>query len=277
MNKSKTLFPPWQLNNWRQVDDSVRGGSSVSHLKSFGAQFNLGGEVSYREKSSNSSVDHPQAVEFSGMLDINTLGGAGFASQKFTYNPILTLPCKHYSGIRLQLLADENDEKTSPKPKEFTFTIATTPSKRMPNGRTASRVIWEANFQAPIGNVVGGEGASDSANIILPFSSFIATYRGRPVPPYGVARLEASSVTLGDDVGEEDRDLAAEVVYQDGGGAEVGTTAFFHTEHIFEVGLMCRSGFGKQAGVFSLRIMDIEAMVKLEDISIVPSNRMGRS
>ena len=31
----KSLFPPWNLPNWRQVDDSVRGGSSTSFLSEF--------------------------------------------------------------------------------------------------------------------------------------------------------------------------------------------------------------------------------------------------
>ncbi len=35
------------------------------------------------------------------MTDIKPLGGAGFASQKYTYNPPISLPESRYSGIRL--------------------------------------------------------------------------------------------------------------------------------------------------------------------------------
>ncbi|KAG8873679.1 hypothetical protein FRB98_008851 [Tulasnella sp. 332] len=275
---AKTLFPPWNLPDWRQVDDSVRGGSSVSYLKTVDARSNLEEATPSGEKSSGKSSD-VQVVEFSGTLDIKTLGGAGFASQKYTYNPPLTLSSKQYSGIRIEVLPDP-DDYVSPTPKDFTFTIATTPSRKMPNGRTASRVMWEANFRAPSR---GRNGAADPVTIYLPFISFTATYRGRPVPLHEVACLAADDDLLEDDGNEKGQDGAVETVSQESwaleGKAIDEAPGHFHTEHIFELGLMCRSGFGKQEGDFSLRITSIEAIARQEDAcaSGPPLNRRGGS
>lgn len=207
-----------------------------------------------------------------------TLGGAGFASQKYTYIPPLALPSKQYSGIRIQVLPDLDDEDgtATAKPRYFTCTVATTPSRKLPNGRTASRVMWEANFRAPRSGTT-----DDPVAISLPFSSFTATYRGRPVPLHEVARLEEEEDS-GDDYGNEKRRDAARVE-EESGASETNSKAVdeatgrFHTEHIFELGLMCRSGFGRQGGRFSLRIAGIEAMERQQqdDAAAAPNTGTG--
>lgn len=53
LQTGKVLFPEWNVKKWEQVDDSIRGGKSVSHL------------------SGN------KTVLFYGNVDTTTLGGAG--------------------------------------------------------------------------------------------------------------------------------------------------------------------------------------------------------
>ncbi|KAG8934538.1 hypothetical protein FRC02_009750 [Tulasnella sp. 418] len=212
------LFPPWSINHWRQVDDSVRGGSSRSYLDS------------YKKHGSKT-----EGVYFHGLLDTKTLGGAGFASQKYDYNPVLDLSRSRFQGIRLHVdLAQRaatviEKSETPDNPCVFTFTIVTTPAKKLPNGRTASRVVWEANFQ-----ITALRHYHKVLEIDLPFESFIPTYRGRPVDHLATKSVKA----------EQHGDHSLE----------------FATERIYEIGLMCRSNFGKQEGEFGLNILKIEAI-----------------
>lgn len=75
MGEAKTLFPPWHLQHWRQVDDSVRGGSSVSYLTPADARSDLGDATLSAEKGSGkSSGTEPQMVEFSGTLGMYECG-----------------------------------------------------------------------------------------------------------------------------------------------------------------------------------------------------------
>ncbi|QRV79609.1 complex I intermediate-associated protein CIA30 [Ceratobasidium sp. AG-Ba] len=174
------IFPPWCVSDWETVDDRVRGGKSVSEL-----------------------CERGNGVLFDGNLDIVTLGGAGFASQRYRFpdGPI-SIPLTKYTGIRIKL----EPAVCSPRaPDEFTFILTTAPR---PDGRIESRVNWEVAF------------TSSQPVVELPFGSFKATYRGSPVEPAPV----------------------------------------LDTSKVFDVSIMCRSGFGAQAGKFWLGLLEVEAI-----------------
>ncbi|KAG9018176.1 hypothetical protein FRB90_012020 [Tulasnella sp. 427] len=238
------LFPPWNLPQWRQVDDSVRGGASHSKLEPL-APVSRGGSDA--------------GIMFSGVLDIKTLGGAGFASQKFRFQNPLNLDSSRFSGLRLKLVSCDltfdskspgpggasSSSRSSP-PTEFTITLTTVPA---PHQKPKSRVTWESHFEVPQSKTGEGEAAwaqIQTFKVDLPFASFSPTYRGKPVPSdrgtaWPQARDDAQSMQylLEDD--EEERQV-------------------FHTEHIYEFGLMCRSEFGKQEGRFCLGVIKVEAV-----------------
>ncbi|KAG8888303.1 hypothetical protein FRB99_004127, partial [Tulasnella sp. 403] len=140
---------------------------------------------------------------------IDTLGGAGFASQRYAFDPPLNLDYTRFSGIRIEVVPCSEGGA-----REFTMTIATTPSESTPDGKPASRVSWEASFSIPSGN------AKDVRLVELPFGAFVPTYRGRKVE----------------------------------GKPE------FATRTTYEVGVMCRSGFGKQKGKFGVGIRRVEVV-----------------
>lgn len=215
--------------------------------------------------------------------DITTLGGAGFASQKYTYSPPLILPSSQFMGIRLHILPGTGKASltSSPStPRSFTVTIATTPATKLPNGRTASRVSWEADFEGVDDQIRSDVDPLKTAIITLPFSSFTPTYRGRPVPRFDPKSTEAAE----EQDQEKDRNTAVasaddsttEAKQVDDKEDDLDASALpFHTEHIHECGLMCRSGFGKQEGEFCLRIVKVEAVPATEDETHDPASRQG--
>lgn len=88
----------WKSDDWTASDDRVRGGKSqVSHSTSSGqGQTNHGNySQSYFDCSSTSG-------RFHGELDIKTLGGAGFASQRTTGED-RDWNLSNYAGIVLEL------------------------------------------------------------------------------------------------------------------------------------------------------------------------------
>lgn len=153
-----------------------------------------------------------------------------------------------YSGVQLCVvsmdLAEADDAHTDAtnQPRCFTLTIATTPSQKRSSGRTASRVNWEAEFELP----VPAKGRVGAMLVELPFNSFVATYRGRPLNQS--AQEDESSTASTDEealVGES---------------TPKSSDLRFKTEHIHEIGIMCRSNFGKQQGAFCLGLMRVEAI-----------------
>jgi hypothetical protein len=81
---------PWDPLDWTSSDDRVRGGSSYSKLSC----------------SSQSPI-----AEFHGNLDIKTLGGAGFASQRTTGEDRLW-DLSGYDGLELDIAASDAKQYT---------------------------------------------------------------------------------------------------------------------------------------------------------------------
>ncbi|RSH92630.1 hypothetical protein EHS25_008075 [Saitozyma podzolica] len=210
------IFPSWHFASWTAVDDRVRGGSSRSHLDPV--------EVEVKGKST-------KAARFWGTLDIKTLGGAGFSSQRYIFGPRpLSLPRNEFKGIYLSVLLDKQSLIIAPsdspshagtaQPTHFTVVLKTTirpepnPPKVPPSPEPAS-LSYEATFSSPAFL------SSSPTKICLPWDDFRVTYRGREVP-----RSDPRYEPL------------------DPSG-------------VYEMSLMCRSGFGKQEGEFGLVVLAI--------------------
>ncbi|TVY42192.1 Uncharacterized protein LOCC1_G006140 [Lachnellula occidentalis] len=133
---------PWSPLDWTNSDDSVRGGSSYS-------------EFVFNPPS-------PIAV-FRGNLDIETLGGAGFASQRSTGDN-RTWDVSDYDGILLDV--------TQADGKQYTLTLKDELLPKSPNGREQSTISWEYDFTP----ACGGE------KVFAKWDDFNATYRGREKP-----------------------------------------------------------------------------------------------
>jgi hypothetical protein len=98
-------------------------------------------------------------AKFHGTLDINTLGGAGFASQR-TRGGDRTWNLSAYDGI--ELVIDSADDKL------YTLTLKDEILPKRSDDREQSTVSWEFDFRA--------EGRR---TIFVKWSHFRATYRGK--------------------------------------------------------------------------------------------------
>jgi hypothetical protein len=98
-------------------------------------------------------------AKFHGTLDIKTLGGAGFASQR-TRGEDRTWNLSAYDGI--ELVIDSADDKL------YTLTLKDEILPKRSDGREQSTVSWEFDFRA--------EGRR---TVFVKWSDFRATYRGK--------------------------------------------------------------------------------------------------
>ncbi|KAI9635048.1 uncharacterized protein MKK02DRAFT_43725 [Dioszegia hungarica] len=233
LTKPATIFPSWHFSRWHAVDDRVRGGSSQSHLDP--VPIDVGSAVGY---------DKPTGARFWGTLDTKTLGGAGFASQRYIFGPEpLDLPRLSYQGITLRLLPDEQktaSSSTSPAPingkshpedpHTFTLVLKTsppqhTPSKpKLPPNPEPASLSYEHDFSlsSPL------RSSHTPETLHLSFDDFKAVYRGRDVP-------------------------TSDPRYKP-----------FDPTKIFELSLMCRSAFGKQEGEFGVVVVSMEGWGRAE-------------
>ncbi|KAF2691287.1 CIA30-domain-containing protein [Lentithecium fluviatile CBS 122367] len=148
MGKEKELVlfggkESWDAADWTASDDRVRGGKSQSHL-----------DIS---KSS---------ARFYGNLDIKTLGGAGFASQRTTSEE-KTWNLSDYDGIQINLGKSDG--------KRYTFILKDELlSPKLENGREQATVSYEYDFTNP-------EDAAQAEHsfVFVPWKDFTPTYRGK--------------------------------------------------------------------------------------------------
>ncbi|KAK8166814.1 complex I intermediate-associated protein 30-domain-containing protein [Phyllosticta citrichinensis] len=139
----------WNSSDWTSSDDRVRGGRSISHL---------GTSPPY------------DVARFYGHLDIKTLGGAGFASQR-TVGEDRTWNLEGYDGIQIEVVnnADTDDKK-------YTFNIKNQLLPRDPDtGREQSTISYEFDFDFTDSSV----GRNQTIALFIPWNEFRATYRGR--------------------------------------------------------------------------------------------------
>ncbi|KAJ5354954.1 hypothetical protein N7541_005998 [Penicillium brevicompactum] len=134
------LFGPrWDPAEWTASDDRVRGGSSVSTLTSI-----------------------TDGVLFHGNLDIETLGGAGFASQR-TVGDDKIFDLSAHDGIELILLGSDH--------KRYTISLTDEIAGRRPDGREQSALVWEFDF-CP---------TEKGSKVRVSWNDLKPTYRGKPV------------------------------------------------------------------------------------------------
>lgn len=101
-------------------------------------------------------------AEFSGTLDIKTLGGAGFASQR-TVDDVPAWDLSAYDALVLDVARADA--------KKYTVTLKDEVLPQRPDGREQSTVSWEYDFVV--------EGKDGGGKVVIPFADFEATYRGR--------------------------------------------------------------------------------------------------
>jgi hypothetical protein len=127
----------WSLDSWRTVDDRVRGGSSISHF-----------------------IPSNENALFYGHLDTTTLGGAGFASQKFV--PNVPFNFLSWSGLIITIIEGDG--------LKYAINLKGTKDKRRPDGRLESSIEYKFSFEG------------SKSQVIAPFSEFKPFFRGRPAP-----------------------------------------------------------------------------------------------
>ncbi|KAJ4415304.1 hypothetical protein N0V82_007403 [Gnomoniopsis sp. IMI 355080] len=137
----------WDASLFTASDDRVRGGKSQSYL---------------------TVSDTGSQATFSGTLDIKTLGGAGFASQR-TIDDAPSWNLAAYSSLVLHVARADG--------KKYTITLKDEVLPKRPDGREQSTVSWEYDFV-----VEAGESADGSTKVTIPFKDFEPTYRGKPKP-----------------------------------------------------------------------------------------------
>ncbi|KAF2637063.1 CIA30-domain-containing protein [Massarina eburnea CBS 473.64] len=136
----------WKAADWIASDDRVRGGKSQSYLDCSGSG---------------------DSARFHGTLDIKTLGGAGFASQRTTTDSE-TWDLSDYDGIQLHLGKSDG--------KRYTFILKDELLPRNPeNGRDQATTSWEYDF----GDENDVMGMGESSYLFVPWGSFKPTYRGK--------------------------------------------------------------------------------------------------
>ncbi|KAJ5692373.1 hypothetical protein N7462_001796 [Penicillium macrosclerotiorum] len=164
----------WTPSDWTSSDDRVRGGASQSELT-----------------CSPSSL----IAKFHGNLDINALGGAGFASQRTTGED-RTWDLSAYDGI--ELVIDRADDKL------YTFTIKDEILPKRPDGRERSSVSWEFDFRA-----------SGRKTIIIKWNDFRPTYRGKDekgVEPLDLKNIKRFGIMVRSFFGEQQGSFFLNVV-----------------------------------------------------------------
>ncbi|KAJ5885155.1 hypothetical protein N7495_009665 [Penicillium taxi] len=198
----------WSKKEWTSSDDRVRGGSSHSTLT-----------------CSPTSL----TAKFHGNLDIKTLGGAGFASQR-TATTEQTWDISAYDGIEVVLERADT--------RKYTLTLKDEILPKRPDGREASSVSWEVDFQ------VNAEDGKNGTVLFFKWSDFRATYRGRDlegddVKPLDLKRVKRFAIMVRSFFGGQEGDFELNVVsisalrterYRDEPWVEVDEKAAFEQE-----------------------------------------------
>lgn len=110
---------------------------------------------------------HDEIACFHGTLDIKTLGGAGFASQRTTGED-REWDLSDFSGIELNIIKGDT--------KRYTFNLKDTLLEKDPEtGRDQASISYEYDFKLEDTQAEG-----KGTVIYIPFDELKATYRGRP-------------------------------------------------------------------------------------------------
>ncbi|EED20679.1 conserved hypothetical protein [Talaromyces stipitatus ATCC 10500] len=150
---------PWSKQDWTTCDDRIRGGASASRLS-----------------IKPSTVDHidnqpySSSAFFHGFLDITTLGGAGFASQRNT-TYTLNWHLEKYDGI--EFIVGKSDGK------RYSFVLKDEMLPKRPDGREQSSLNWEYEFVVPATSDCEDR-TREGTVFRAKWCDFEPTYRGKP-------------------------------------------------------------------------------------------------
>ncbi|CAG8949301.1 hypothetical protein HYFRA_00004926 [Hymenoscyphus fraxineus] len=176
-HKHEYLFggdKPWNPLDWTSSDDRVRGGSSYSTLTCNAAS---------------------PIARYHGNLDIKTLGGAGFASQRTTGDRTWDLSA--FSGLVLDIAKSDG--------MQYTLTLKDELLPQSPDGREQSSVNWEYDFKAQ----------KDGQKISLGWHDLKATYRGREkvdAKPLDLKNVKRISLLTRSFFGKQEGDFSLSIV-----------------------------------------------------------------
>ncbi|KAF9875996.1 complex I intermediate-associated protein 30 [Colletotrichum karsti] len=186
---------PWDSSLWVDSDDRVRGGMSQSHLH----------------------CESPEKAKFFGNLDITTLGGAGFASQRTLGT--LHLDLSEYDGVVIKVLESDS--------KKYTLTLKDEILPKGEDGREQSTISWEYDFVS-----------EEPGEVKIPWDDFKPTYRGKPKPdakPLDKASIKRISFMMRSFFGEQEGDFSLTVehlaAYSDR-PTSPGSDVSFEKEHV---------------------------------------------
>ncbi|KAK4547375.1 hypothetical protein LTR36_001031 [Oleoguttula mirabilis] len=181
---SVTLFggdEGWSPSDWTASDDRVRGGKSQSYLD-----------------CSNEKIGR-----FCGHLDIKTLGGAGFASQRTTGDN-RKWDLSKYAGIKLDI---EKGDK-----KRYTFILKDELLAPNPeNGREQASISYEADFELP---PPAQHGSTHDSFIFIPWESLKPTYRGKlkeDAEPLDTKQIKRISIMMRSFFGTQEGDFTLSI------------------------------------------------------------------
>jgi len=125
-------------------------------------------------------------------LDIKTLGGAGFASQRTTGED-RQWNLSAYHGIELVFDSRKSDSK------QYTLILKDTLLPKNPdNGREQATISWEYDFQAT-NSAEATQGEATHHTIFIPWAKFKPTYRGKEqkdVKPFDQASIRRISIMM---------------------------------------------------------------------------------
>ena len=162
--------------------------------------------------------------------DIKTLGGAGFASQRHLFGPLpLHLPNLDYQGFKLSLYPDTTLSTDSDHPRTFTLALKTTLNTTPPS-RPKTPPTPEPASLVYEANFTSPKTEAGTHEISIEFQDFKPMYRGKEVAT--------------------DDPLYKPLI----------------SESIYEMSLMCRSGFGNQYGEFGIVILGIAGWAKGSEV-----------
>jgi len=160
----------WKASDWTSSDDRVRGGSSQSYLDVKGS-----------------------SASFHGTLDINTLGGAGFASQRTT-GDTRVWDLSGYDGLHIQLGKHDG--------KKYTLTLKD--HLVMTDGREQSTISYEYVLNT----------ASENGLLFVPWHAFKPTYRGKEkkdAKPLNTKNVKRWSLMMRSFFGSQQGDFSLEI------------------------------------------------------------------
>ncbi|POW01886.1 hypothetical protein PSTT_12154 [Puccinia striiformis] len=171
----------WNIEEWKEVSDKIRGGKSSSTLRYI------------------TPYHSSEGVSFEGTLDAATLGGAGFVSQVY-HTPFSLLPSGPpisgpgpYSAFFIEV-----DPLPSTHPSlinKFTFGV-----KNHNHQGDQSSLIYQCDFTVPLATPQADHNnkLQRLVKVRIPFKELVPTFRGRPSPdhtPFDPA-LTVSQISL---------------------------------------------------------------------------------